>query len=95
MLIGLFLVTRPLPSHLKKVLLTGSAPPDILIALILIPNSIIFYTMIISTMFEVGNPRYRTPSDLLIYFVTVLGIQILARYRENIKKALAAYRDIY
>lgn len=39
-------------------------------------NSIIFYTMIISTFFEVGNPRYRDPVNLIIYFSIIVSIHL-------------------
>ncbi len=41
---------------------------ELYIIVLLIPIAIIFYTMLISTLFEVGNPRYRASTDLLILF---------------------------
>lgn len=41
--------------------------------------SIIIYTMLISTMIEVGNPRYRTPTDLLMFFALTIGVYFIAQ----------------
>lgn len=43
----------------------------------IISISIIVYTMLISTMVEVGNPRYRTPTDLLIFFTLTIGLYFI------------------
>lgn len=56
----------------------------------IIALTVIFYTMLISTIFEVGNPRYRTPTDLFIYFVITLGFHFSFQIRKHI-----ASTDIY
>jgi hypothetical protein len=53
-------------------------------ALFLLPLAIITYTSLTSTMFEVGNPRYRTPTDLLIFYTLVLGIHFFAQVRKRV-----------
>jgi hypothetical protein len=46
---------------------------------------LILYTMAISTAVEIGNPRYRTPTDLLIVFFVVVGADTLNRFRTLLK----------
>jgi len=41
--------------------------------------SIIVYTMLISTMVEAGSPRYRTPTDLLMFFAVAMGLYIVTQ----------------
>lgn len=41
---------------------------EFFLILISVPLVIIFYTMLISALFEAGDPRFRTVNDLLIYF---------------------------
>lgn len=43
----------------------------------LVSNAVIFYTGVISTFFEVGDPRLRTPTDPLILLVVVGGLWTL------------------
>lgn len=38
--------------------------------------TIVLYTMVISTVCEIGSPRYRTPTDLLILFSIAVGIDL-------------------
>ena len=45
--------------------------------------TIIFYSMLVSTLVETGIPRYRTPTELLIWFSTLLGITLCQRLRER------------
>src|SRR4029453_1798562 len=37
-------------------------------------GTVVFYTAIISSLIEVGNSRYRVPTDSLILFMLFLGI---------------------
>lgn len=37
--------------------------------------TIILYTMVVSCFIEVGNPRYRVPTDLLILLTTIIGVR--------------------
>lgn len=46
----------------------------------LIPTALIAYTMVISVAFEVGAPRYRVPTDLLILFVAAAGVRALTSF---------------
>lgn len=48
---------------------------------ILFTFTIIFYSMLVSTLVETGDPRYRSPTDLLIWFSTLLGIVLCHRLR--------------
>jgi len=85
-LVGSFLIGFGLlPPGLRESVLPAEAGPGGLCALFLLPLAIIFYTALTSTMFEVGNPRYRTPTDLLILFVLVLGIHLFAQVRKRAK----------
>jgi len=43
----------------------------------------IFYTMLVSCVVEIGTPRYRGPTDLLILFVTVLGVELWSQWRRR------------
>ena len=45
----------------------------------------IFYTMIVSCAVEIGTPRYRGPTDLLILFVTVLGLSFGSRLQRKVE----------
>ena len=49
--------------------------------LFVFPLTIIVYAMLVSTLFEAGHQRYRTPTDLLIFFFTILGIHFLMDVR--------------
>jgi hypothetical protein len=47
--------------------------------LYIVAGAIIFYTAVISCFLEVGDPRYRVPTDGLILAMTILGIDIWHR----------------
>ncbi len=53
----------------------------------LISVSIIFYTMLISTMMDVGNPRFRTSTDLLMFLVIVVGAYVLNQLSSSPKSS--------
>lgn len=72
-----------LPIGLRKQVLPADVSSGGLPALFLLPIAIILYTSLTSTMFEVGNPRYRTPTDLLMFFTLVLGIHFFALVRRR------------
>lgn len=46
---------------------------------------IVFYNFCISTFFEVGNPRYRLPTDLLIIVFDLISIFAFIKFRKMIK----------
>jgi hypothetical protein len=50
-----------------------------LLGLYLPAVAVILYTMAVSCLFEMGNPRYRVPTDALIVFATVIGLTIWHR----------------
>ncbi len=55
------------------------------LAAFLLPLSFIVYTMLISTVFEMGNPRYRLPTELMIFFTAVSGMKLWQRLRGELK----------
>ncbi len=44
---------------------------------------VIFYTMTLSCLIDVGNPRFRVPADGVIVLVTLLGIEMWKRIRSE------------
>lgn len=44
---------------------------------------IIVYTMLVSTLLEVGNAEYRVPTDLLIFFSLAIGVHGLFKLRHG------------
>jgi len=42
-------------------------------------GSIVMYGAVVTCLFESGNPRYRVPTDILIVFMSFLGVAILGR----------------
>jgi hypothetical protein len=61
------------------------AARDLLPSMIL-PLTIVVYAMLVSTLFEAGHQRYRTPTDLLVFFITVLGVCSLIDFRSSLRK---------
>jgi hypothetical protein len=51
-----------------------------------IPLTVIVYTMLVSALFEAGHQRYRTPTDLLIFLFTVLGIHFVMDIRSSLRR---------
>lgn len=47
--------------------------------------SIILCSAVVSTAFQVGTQRYRAPTDLLIFFVTVVMLDSLMRVRKDLE----------
>ena len=50
----------------------------------LVPVAIVIYTMLISIAVNVGNPRHRASTDLLILFTIALGMHFLLHLRERL-----------
>ncbi len=50
---------------------------------------IIFYSMVVSIMVDIGIPRHRKPTDLLIVFACLLSLTILNEMRQTINRSLA------
>ena len=44
---------------------------------------VIFYTMTLSCLIDVGNPRFRVPTDGVIVLVTLIGIEMWKRIRSE------------
>lgn len=90
-LLGTALLRRLLPDESKPVV---PRPEDagIPIPALAIPLAVILYTLLVSTLFEGGHQRYRAPTDLLIYFLLIIGVRFLGRLRSaasNSDNALA------
>jgi hypothetical protein len=66
---------------------TGLSGMEHYLPVFLLPLTIIFYTALVSSMVEVGNPRYRIPTDLLIFFVIITGAHFTVRFRAALKAA--------
>ncbi len=75
-------------------LLLGIAPPGFrgrilrpkemtLVLAAIISLAVIFYSMAVSAFVEIGNPRYRAPTDALILFTSVLGMELWMRMRRT------------
>jgi len=73
------------PIELKRLISNLITPFSRLFAPFFISILIIIYTVLISTMVEVGNPRYRTPTDLLIFFALTLGAYFLSQIHSQSK----------
>lgn len=67
------------PVEIKEKIITLTQSSHHLLLPFFISISIIIYTMLISTMIEVGNPRYRSPTDLLIFFSLIIGVNFFTR----------------
>jgi hypothetical protein len=74
-----------------KIRLPKSERAVALLPAFIIPLAIIIYTMLVSTLFEAGHQRYRIPTDLLIYFFTVLGIHFLIELRTAASEGITAH----
>ena len=46
----------------------------------------IIYTMLVSVAADVGNPRHRAPTELLIFFVVALGIHFWINLRKSLSE---------
>ncbi len=49
--------------------------------------AVVFYTMAVSVLVEVGYPRYRVPTDLLIVFASAVGAAVVGHLRPLIAGA--------
>ena len=81
------LIIRWFPLEMKNRISVFLEPCRHLLLPFFISISIIAYTMAISTMVEAGSPRYRTPTDLLMFFALAIGVhfvtQVGSRSRRN------------
>jgi hypothetical protein len=53
-----------------------------------IPLFIVFYTMLITSIVDIGDPRQRAPVDLYIFFLVVLGMDYFVNINNQIKLSL-------
>jgi len=63
--------------------LRRAAPGETCVALGL-AVTVVLYTFCISSVVEVGNPRYRAPTDLLALFASLLALNAWRRLRSNL-----------
>ncbi|MCZ6673739.1 MAG: hypothetical protein O7C75_12475 [Verrucomicrobia bacterium] len=80
---GLFLFKLPVSLREKFRSRMAMNTPLFLLSSLL-AFAIIGYTMLISVAADVGNPRHRVPTDLLIFFVIALGIHCWLHLRDNL-----------
>ena len=78
---GLVLLRWFLPDEARKKIFPKHENFEGLMPVFIIPLSIIIYAMLVSTMFEAGHQRYRTPTELLVFLLTVLGVRFLIDVR--------------
>jgi len=90
LLIVLVPLGRFLPREVGRKILSESGVWERFVPCLVIPFSIILYTMIVSTMFEAGHQRYRTTTDLLIFFFVVSGIHFLNEARSAVRNTHGA-----
>ncbi len=84
LLLGFALLMRFLPLELRKKLIPTFAANNSLFPLaFLLPLLIVVYTMLISTLMEVGNPRYRTPTDLFVFCFLILGVHFIIQFKNQ------------
>ena len=84
---GLFLFNLPAESRERfRSQIADNA--DLFLLSFLIPISIIVYTMLVSIAVDVGNPRHRMTTELLIFFVVALGIHFWINLRKNLNEKI-------
>ena len=44
-------------------------------------RTLVVYTMLLSCFLDIGEPRQRRPTDVVIVFLCFLGVSYLRRYR--------------
>ena len=86
LLANLILVKWFLPYEIRRRVFPKDEGVAVMLPSFIISISIIIYTMLVSTMFEAGHQRYRTPTDLLIFYIVILGIHYLIRVWSASKK---------
>ena len=74
------------PGGIRRLVSPKLETPRARTHLFVLPLTVIVYSMLVSTLFEAGHQRYRTPTDLLIFFVTVLGVGFLTDIRSSLKE---------
>jgi len=90
-LLACFILLRwLLPDEVRRKMFPALGNIGIMLPSFAIPFTIIVYSMLVSTMFEAGHQRYRTPTDLLIFFFLILGIHFSRGVRSASKKLCRA-----
>jgi hypothetical protein len=85
LIFSLALIIRRLPVEIKNRISNLIEPFRHLLLPFFISVSIIIYTMLISTMVEAGMPRYRTPTDLLMFFASAIGLYFVTQFGSQSK----------
>src|SRR5262249_32039159 len=70
---------EPFPASSKQLLVTEPLLVQCQALLYGLAGTIVLYTAAISCLIEVGNPRYRVPTDALIIFMLFLGTDLCRR----------------
>lgn len=87
LIFSLLAIVRRLPLEIRSRVSHLTAPFRHLFLPFFISISIIVYTMLISTMVEVGSPRYRTPTDVLMFFALAIGVYFVAQVGSQSKSS--------
>jgi hypothetical protein len=83
LIFSLLVLTRIFQKELKDNILALAKPYNSLILPFFTSITVIAYSMLITVAFEVGNPRHRTPTDILIFFSTTIGLYFLSKKRNQ------------
>jgi len=79
--------SRPLVSELRSIHLHG--------VMYGLAGMIVFYTAAVSCLIEVGDPRYRVPTDALIVFMVFLGIHLWRRLVDLSRTVLCDTQTVF
>jgi hypothetical protein len=50
----------------------------------LLSAAIVLYTMLLSCFLDIGEPRQRRPTDVLLLFMCFIGAHVWARIRKDV-----------
>lgn len=75
---GLILLAYSIPQHRGR---WFTSHDNGIVAGIVVALCVIYYSMTVSALVETGNPRYRGPTELLIWFSLLLGVELWKRLR--------------
>lgn len=87
LIFSLLAIMRWLPVEIRNRVFFLIEPSRHLLPPFLISISIIVYAMLISTMVEAGSPRYRTPTDVLMFFASAIGACFVAQVGSRSKSS--------
>ncbi|NIR53131.1 hypothetical protein GWO43_31210 [candidate division KSB1 bacterium] len=94
LLVGCRFFLGTLPTQIKERRRFQMANDTIFLFGFLVAVTIIVYTMLVSVGVEVGNPRHRAPTDLLISFTIVLGIHFWIQMRKSLIKISSSTLEV-